>query len=143
MLGERIVPVTPYLMNLMREYAETISVDTIKRDGKRITRDLVNTDYLIRAVSWGRAVIGRDVKVSNTTIVSIVNNAIKKYGVTTVDIRNYSMYNDIIDNITLEDFNAKYDTKYRTLNQAVRDKNAFNKLINKRIEEGSYKAKCS
>lgn len=142
-LGNRIVPVSPYLMNLMREYAETIEIETIKSNGKNVIRELVNTDYLIRSVNWGRAVIGRDITVSNTTLVNTVNKTILKDGITTVDIRNYAMYNDIIDGISLEDFNIKYDTKYRTLNQAVRDRKAFNKLINKRIEEGSYKEKCS
>ena len=142
-IGERLIPVSNKLMNCMRKYANVVKVETVNNKGQHVKRALVNTDYLFRAVDWGRAKKGRDVMFNNTILINLVNEQIKEYGIKANDIRNYIMYNDIIDGISLEDFNIKYDTKYRTLNQVIRDEKTYEKLISKRIKENTYNKKCS
>lgn len=120
------------LYDMLKEYANKTIIERRFRFGK-YESGLYETDYIIRPTLNKRNVENEPVKMS--AFIATMKKELNFINISTNDIRNYAILNDIIDNVDVTEINRKYGLKVKYYSILIRDKKGFEKLKEKRMLE--------
>ena len=120
------------LYNMLKEYANKTVIDRRFRFGT-YESGLYETDYIIRPTLNKRNIGNEPIKMS--AFVATMKKELNFINISTNDIRNYAIWNDIIDNVDVTEINKKYGLKVKYYSVLIRDKKGFEKLKEKRMLE--------